>query len=368
MKRELNTLENLAHAIQESNLFFLDQAKKQVNAALTLRNWIIGHYIFEYEQSGQDRAEYGEKIYKKLAERLHLMDVKGFSFTNLHLYKRFYLAYPQIVQTLPEEFQLSDYQSNKIVQTLSEQFKGIPLIPSKELLSKLSFSHFIELIKCQTPLKQVFYETECIKNNWSVRELRRAMNSMLYERTGLSKDKKAVLESMNHNRDLKPENIFRNPYMLEFLGLDEKSSYSETALEEAIINHLQKFLIELGRGFCFESRQRRITFDNAHYRIDLVFYHRILKCHVLIDLKLRDFVAGDAGQMNLYLNYYKDNEMHENDNPPIGIILCAGKGETVVKYATGGMSENLFVSQYLTDLPTETQLKRIIDEEQSKRE
>jgi predicted nuclease of restriction endonuclease-like (RecB) superfamily len=339
-----------------------------VNVAFTLRNWIIGYYIYEYEQSGEDRAQYGEQVLKKLAERLKSMGLKGLSFSALYVCKQFYLAYPQIAKVASEHLQLTESQLNTIFQTVSGKFDDLPLISPKELISKLSFSHFIELIKCQTPLKQVFYESECIKNNWSVRELQRAMNSMLYERTGLSKDKKAVLQSMNNKNDLNPENIFRSPYMLEFLGLEEKLSYSETAMEEAIINHLEKFLIELGRGFCFESRQRRITFDNAHYRIDLVFYHRILKCHVLIDLKLRDFTPGDVGQMNFYLNYYKDNEMHENDNPPIGIILCAGKSESVVKYATGGMSQNLFVSEYLTSLPTVDELKKIISVEKSKRE
>jgi len=164
----------------------------------------------------------------------------------------------------------------------------------------------------------------------------------------------------------KPDDIFRNPYVLEFLGLEEKQTYQETDLEIAIINHLQSFLLELGRGFCFESRQKRITFDNTHYKIDLVFYHRILKCHILIDLKLGEFTHADAGQMNVYLNYYKENETHENDNPPIGVILCAGKNETLVKYATSGLSQKVFVSKYLINLPSEEQLKNIIEKEQDK--
>jgi len=165
---------------------------------------------------------------------------------------------------------------------------------------------------------------------------------------------------------MQPEDIFRNPYLLEFLGLEEKASYTETDLEEAIINHLQKFLLEMGRGFCFEARQRRITFDNTHYRIDLVFYHRILKCHVLIDLKMEEFSHGDAGQMNVYLNYYKENESEKGDNAPIGIILCAGKNESLVKYATAGLAQKIFVSKYMTNLPTEKQLMNIIKEEQGK--
>lgn len=262
--------------------------------------------------------------------------------------------------------QLPDEQLNKIVQTVSEQFKDLPVISSKELLNKLSFSHFVEFVKCETPLKRIFYETEVLKNNWSVRELQRAMNSMLYERTGLSTDKTLLLKNWETGAAPKPSEIFRNPYILEFLGLEEKASYVETDLENAIINHLQGFLLEMGRGFCFEARQRRITFDNTHYRIDLVFYQRILKCHVLIDLKLQDFTPGDAGQMNMYLNYYKENEMQSGDNEPIGIIMCAGKNETLVKYATSGLSEKVFVSKYLINLPTEKQLKEIIEEEQNK--
>ena len=189
---------------------------------------------------------------------------------------------------------------------------------------------------------------------------------MLFERTGLSTDKENVVEKYGNEADLKPEEIFRNPYLLEFLGLEEKPSYTETDLEEAIISHLQNFLLEMGRGFCFEARQKRITFDNTHYRIDLVFYQRILKCHVLIDLKIGEFTHADAGQMNVYLNYYKENEMQKEDNAAVGIILCAGKNETLVKYATAGLSQKVFVSKYMINLPSEKELEKIIQEEQQK--
>lgn len=217
-------------------------------------------------------------------------------------------------------------------------------------------------------LKRVFYETEAIRNNWSVRELQRAMNSMLFERTGLSKDKESVLEKHRQGSGLKPEDVFRNPYILDFLGLAENISYVETDLEQAIINHIQSFLLEMGQGFCFEARQKRITFDNTHYRIDLVFYHRILKCHILLDLKMTEFSHADAGQMNVYLNYYKENECQNGDNDPIGIILCAGKNETLVKYATMGLSQKIFVSKYLMNLPSEEELQKIIEEEKEKRQ
>jgi predicted nuclease of restriction endonuclease-like (RecB) superfamily len=235
------------------------------------------------------------------------------------------------------------------------------------LLNKLSFSHFIELLRAETTLGRSFYEIQTIKNNWGIRELKRAINSMLYERTGMSKDKKTVLENSQVPSDLKPEDLFRNPYLLEFLGLEEKSSYSETDLETTIITHLQAFLLEMGKGFCFEARQKRITFGNTHYRIDLVFYHRILKCHVLIDLKMDNFSHADAGQMHMYLNYFKENETGEGDNPPVGIILCAGKDEALAKYATMGLPQKVFVSKYLLNLPSEIELQRIIKEEQEKK-
>ncbi|HEY0611664.1 MAG TPA: PDDEXK nuclease domain-containing protein [Chitinophaga sp.] len=363
---KVNNLEGLAKTIQQTNQLFLNQVQRQVNTAMTLRNWMIGYHIFEYEQKGEDRAQYGERLYRKLAERLRAQGIKGLSYTALHLYKQFYLTYPQIVQTASEYFQVNDYQLSRIVQTVSEQFDHAPTTPTHVLINKLSFSHFVELIKCEMPLKRVFYETETIKNDWPVRELQRAINSMLFERTGLSSDKRAVLESFGQENGIKPDNFLRNPYVLEFLGLQENLSFQETDLEGAIINHLQNFLLEMGRGFCFEARQKRITFDNTHYRIDLVFYHRILKCHILLDLKLGDFTPADAGQMNVYLNYYKENEMQEGDTHPIGIILCAGRNETLVKYATAGLPQKVFVSKYLINLPSEKQLKEIIEEEQGK--
>jgi predicted nuclease of restriction endonuclease-like (RecB) superfamily len=361
-----NNLEHLVGSIQQANQFFLDQVQKQVNTALTLRNWVVGYYIVEYEQNGEDRAEYGEQLYEKLAVRLKKARIRGLSFTTLHLCKQLYGAYPQILQAVTEELQLTHLQHNRILPSLTEESKQVKNTPTSMLLNRLSFTHFVELIKADTSLKRIFYETEAIRNNWSVRELQRAMSSMLFERTGLSKDREAVLEKYRNGTGLKPEDVFRNPYLLEFLGLEEKTSYVETDLEQAIINHLQTFLLEMGKGFCFEARQKRITFDNTHYRIDLVFYHRILKCNILIDLKLGQFTHADAGQMNVYLNYYKENEIYEGDNPPIGIILCAGKNETLVKYATSGLAHHVFVSKYMINLPSEAELAKIITEEQEK--
>jgi predicted nuclease of restriction endonuclease-like (RecB) superfamily len=280
MPRKTGGMSELVLAIGKANQFFRDQTQRQVNTSLTLRNWIIGFFIVEYEQNGRDRAEYGEKLIRTISERLKDAGIKGLSYVSLQLFKRFYSTYPQLATVVKSRYQAIDYQYSGIVQTVSEQSEDGHV---SELLNKLSFSHFIELIGVDG-LKRAFYETEAIANNWSVRELQRAMDSMLFERTGLSKDKELVLEKHRKGTGLTPDDIFRSPYMLDFLGLEEKAAYVETDLEGAIIEHLQSFLLEMGRGFCFEARQKRITFDNTHYRVDLVFYHRLLKCHVLIDL------------------------------------------------------------------------------------
>lgn len=297
----------LAGRISDTNTFFLERARKQVNWAHTIRNWIIGCYIVEYEQNGEDRAAYGKQLFDRLAEDLKRSGMAGMSATNLRLFRQFYLLYPQIHQTLSDEFKSVDYHRIMGGLTMPVTRPVRWSHPARELLSKLSFSHFIELFKADSDAKRFFYEAEILRNNWSVRELQRAMNSLLFERTGLSKHKQPDWEGTK-SEALVPERFFRDPYMLEFLQLEEKSQYTESDLEASIINHLQSFLLELGKGFCFEARQKRITFDNTHYRIDLVFYHRILKCHVLVDLKIGEFSHADAGQMNVYLNYYRENE------------------------------------------------------------
>ena len=359
-------LTDLVVNINDVHNFFQQQAVKQVDTMLTLRNWVIGFYLVEYEQLGADKAVYGTKLYATLAQKLKAQKIKGLSRSNLHLYKQFYQTYPQIVQTLSGQFKLLEKIIYKQTSVMAK-VEVSPLSPNiKLLLNKLSFSHFIEFLKCDTPIQRAFYETFSLKNQWTVRDLQRARNSLLFERTGLSTDKEAVLQNSQTQDTFSINDIIRNPYILEFLELSEKHAYKEEDLEEAIITHLHDFLIELGQGFCFEARQKRLTFDNTHYRIDLVFFHRLLRCHVLIDLKIGDFVPADAGQMNMYLNYYQDNEMQEGDNPPVGIILCAGKNENLVKYATTGLSEQLFVSKYLIQLPNEQDLKAIIEQEQAK--
>lgn len=357
-------------------------AVRQVNNLLTMRNILIGYYIVEFEQNGADRAEYGANTINSLAARLkHL---KGFSAPQLYKFRDFYNCYPNILSAVLIKLQNVDIHDNRILSAVSikldEQsatnkniFPTVSVISSmapknelsfepEVLLSTLSFTHFVELLNIKDSLKRSFYEVQTIKNNWGARELGRAINTMLYERTGLSSDKEQVVKNFKSDSSSIAE-VIKTPYFLEFIGLEEKPQYSETDLEQAIINHLQTFLTELGRGFCFEARQKRITFDNKHYRIDLVFYHRILKCHILIDLKIGSFDHADAGQMNMYLNYFAKNEITKGDNPPVGIILCADKNDSLVEYTTTGLSNEVFVSEYMVQLPSQAELENFIKRE-----
>jgi predicted nuclease of restriction endonuclease-like (RecB) superfamily len=384
----MQTLENISSQIEEIHSYFSDYANKQVNYAYTLRNWLIGMYLFEFEQKGKERAEYGDQLYRNIALKLKEKNVKGMSFTSLHTFKKFFQTYPSIVQLLPEQFLIIENQPIGIVQSATEQFiseskaiiqstigqfkidknqvKSIALENPKLFLSKISFTHIVEFVKLEVQLQRSFYEIQTIKNNWTVRQLQREMNSLLYERIGLSTDKELMYDKIKNDSFSSFSEIIKAPYLLEFMGIPEKSHFSESDLEQGIINHLQQFLIELGRGFCFEARQKRISFNNRHYKIDLVFYHRILKCHILIDLKLGEFDHSDAGQMNVYLNYFKENEMAENDNPPVGIILCSQKDNALVHYATGSLSQEIFVSKYKLQLPTEEELRELIESDVNK--
>ncbi|MDR0799079.1 MAG: PDDEXK nuclease domain-containing protein [Dysgonamonadaceae bacterium] len=361
-----NNFDKLIDNVYQTHHLLQKNAQRTVNYFLVIKNWMTGFYIVEYEQKGEDRAKYGERLIEEMSKRLKYKGLKGYSPMSLRNSRAFYRTYPQIQQTLSVELQQSGinlykslpFNALQIQQSMNVELPEEHPIPNKLLLSRLSFSHFLELIRKDDPLERLFYEVETIKNNWSVRELERAMNTALYVRTGLSKDKEAVIAKFKNQKPAQNADVIRDPYFLEFLGLKEHSQYSESELEQAILDHLQQFLIELGAGFCFEARQKRITFDNTHYHIDLVFYHRILKSHILIDLKLGKFDHADAGQMAVYLNYYKNNEMAEGDNPPIGLILCGDKSETLAKYATAGMDNQLFVSKFLVNLPE----KRVLEE------
>jgi len=242
-----------------------------------------------------------------------------------------------------------------------------PAALSPRLVLQFSWSQLQELTRLDDPLKRAFYENECLTGNWSVRQLQRQIGSLLYERTGLSRNKKAVVARAHRQEPRSAiEELIRDPYVLEFTGLADRSDYHESDLEKALLDHLQRFLLELGAGFCFEARQFRVTIGNKHDYVDLVYYHRRLRCHLLLDLKVRPFSHRDAGQMNFYLNYFKHQMMDAGDQPPVGIILCSDRDRTEMEYATSGMDNKLFVSRYLTVLPSAEQLRRFVETDRAR--
>lgn len=374
-----NTLQSTLQTLDQQ---FKIEAGKSVNRLLTIKNWLFGFYIVEFQQNGEDRAAYGTQLLDKLAENL---DVKGLSARNLKLYRQFYLTYVHLkpavytfLKKIPTNKSLllqkntTDYQYHRIMQSAIAQFEQpsgkiafSSLSPSPEkLLSHLSYTHFSLLLTCDSPLQRAFYEIECIRGAWSVRELKRQIKTLLYERTGLSNDKEELIGRIHEQVEpLQVADFIRSPYVFEFLELPNKLLFEESEFEQALINHLQEFLIELGNGFCFEARQKRVLFGDDWHFIDLVFYHRILKCHILIDLKIEGFKPAFVGNMNAYLNYYKEEIKRPEDYPPIGLILCTNKEEAAVRYALGGLDEQLFVSQYKVLLPDEAVLKAFIERE-----
>lgn len=299
-----------------------------INTGLVTTYWQIGQHIVEFEQQGQASAEYGQKLLDHLSQDLKLKHGKGFSVSNLQRFRQFYLLNPNYA-------------------TLSHN---------------LSWSHHVELLKISNDTERDFYTKQTIAAKWSVRELMRQKDSGLFLRLAVSKSKTEVLELANrHALITKPEDVQRDSYVFEFLNLPEREHYSERDLETALCTHLEQFLLELGKGFTFVGRQYRITLNNTHYKVDLVFYHRILRCFVLIDLKINDVKHHDIGQMNMYMGYFAAEENIEGENPPIGIILSKDKDELLVKYATYGMDTNLFVQKYQLYLPNEEELRREIE-------
>ena len=298
-----------------------------VNNTITETYWQIGKYIVETEQDGKIKAAYGKKLLTTLSHELTLRLGKGYSRPNLNNMRKFYLKYPNC-------------------QMVSD---------------KLSWSHICELIKLDDDLERSFYERQTVNENWSVRELQRQIDSALFLRLAVSRDKEGILSLAQRGIEVqKPEDVIKSTYTLEFLNLPESSQYTESDLEQRLIDNLQKFLLELGKGFTFVGRQYKITINNVHYHVDLVFYHRILKCFVLIDLKKNSVRHEDIGQMNMYLGYFATEENMPDDNAPIGIIMSRNKDELLVEYATYGMDSNLFVSKYELYLPNREDLERLV--------
>jgi predicted nuclease of restriction endonuclease-like (RecB) superfamily len=349
--------EGLVTAIAQAHDSAQQQAVRAVNRALTLRNWLVGYHIVEYEQHGSDRAQYGERLLDELAHDLRRRIGKGFTKRYLEMFRQFYRRYP-IAQSLIS--QLGVYlPSPPSVSLTALEWQDDAYFA--RLLRELPWTHFIELIRMDDPLKRAFYEVEMLRNRWSVRELKRQIDSLLYERVGLSRDKEGMLALAKEGELVTdPAEMIRDPYVFEFLGLKREERYSESQLERALLDHVQEFLLEMGKGFCFVARQLRVTFDNEHYYLDLLLYNRRLKCLVAIDLMRGQFRHEYAGAMNFYLNYLKAEEMEAGENSPIGIILCSEKNEAHVEYALGGVSNKVFVSRYLLQLPTTEELEAFL--------
>lgn len=325
------------------------QAVKAVNIGLTFRNWLIGAHIHHYELAGADRAAYGDKLLSRLAEQLATAGVSNCDRRQLYRYLRFFRSYPQIVGTLSPQFAALQPPSSVGTKVGTPSPQSADALP---LITRLSYSHIEELVELEDPLQRAFYETEALRGNWSVRELKRQIASQYFERSGLSTDKAALAKLAHAGAEpASSRQIVRDPYVFEFLGLKPREVMSEGHLEDALLDKLQDFLLELGHGFCFEARQKRLLIGGEHFFVDLVFYHRILKCHVLIELKNDAFKHEHLGQLNSYVAYYQKHEMAEGDQPPVGILLCTRKNEELVEYALAGMSSQLFVSRYQVQLP-----------------
>jgi len=355
-------------------------AVRSIDEILTLRNWLIGAWIVAYEQEGADRARYGEGLIDALAVAFKTRNVGGLGRSNLKNYRQIALIWPTLgirhgETRLPSDIRQTLSGESQIWQTLSAE--SLPVLPAGggvlpwqddawmlRLRRELSFSHLLELTRASDPLARAFYEVQALAHRWSVRELKRQRDSMLFERVGLSRDREAVLALANEGRLLDTATAtVRDPYVLEFLGLPERRAYSESDLEAALVDHLQEFLLELGGDFAFLGRQYRVTVGGRHHFIDLLFFHRRLRCLVAIDLKIGAFGHEDAGQMNFYLSYLRENVSLADESPPVGIVLCADKDAEEVHYATGNLDHKVFVSRYLTRLPTEQQLRDWLAEE-----
>jgi predicted nuclease of restriction endonuclease-like (RecB) superfamily len=388
--------EILVNSIQQTHQSFQQQAVKAVNINLTIRNWLIGYYIVEFEQKGEDRAKYGEQLIATIALNVK---IKGLAETNLKLCRQFYNLYPGILlalfrnseiwlpfnirQLLTDELQKATHGTNEISQSLTDESQLIAKLPLLtvqsdqnlpagdlyylSLIERSSFTHFVELLKIEDKTKRRFYELLILKTTPSVKELQRQINTLAYERTGLSLNTESAFSQLQQKIDLQqPGDAVKSVYFFDFLGLKVNQLLEEKDLETALINHLQEFILELGHGFCFEARQQRMLIDDEYYFVDLVFYHRILKCHVLIDLKIDAFKHAHLSQLNAYVAYYREEVKKEDDNPPIGILLCTEKGKKLVEYALSGMDEKHFVSKYLLQLPDKEQLAGFIQQEIAK--
>ncbi len=329
--------EELSHTVEDNQLFsqikqVLDEARRQVartvNTTIVNAYWQVGKYIVEYEQQGNDRAEYGKGVIKKLSIRLMKEYGSGFTVTNLKVMRQFYLCYP----------------------------KG------HALRDQLSWTHWRALLTVQNEIIRNYYLQECIAGHWSTRQLERQINTMYYERMLASRDKVVVMAEIEQSapKTLQPREIIHDPFILEFLGIKQGEHFLEGDLEQMLISKLQHFLLELGRGYSFVARQKRISLGDKHFYIDLVFYNIPARCYVLIDLKIDELTHQDLGQMQMYVNYYTRELMNPGDNPPVGIVLCAEKNDAVVRYTLPEGENQIFAAKYMTYLPTQEEIRQLL--------
>jgi predicted nuclease of restriction endonuclease-like (RecB) superfamily len=371
----------LAQQIESIHEALQTNAVNAVNRHITFRNWVIGLYIVKYQQKGEDRAKYGNKLLEKLAMKFSKTTLKGLTAPELSRCRQFYITYPSILGTVSQESVILQLDAS-ILGTLSQEFEPIPvrvLAKSEDidtalftkhynqLFSTTSYSHFSELIKISDIYKRTYYELLVCKTTISVRELRDSINTLSYERTGLSKNKNLSLQTIASKiKPTKPADAIKDFYFFNFLNLPNVDVVDETQLETALLNHLEKFILELGNGFCFEARQKRILIGDEYFFIDMVFYHRILKCHVLVELKVDKFNAAHATQLKNYIKYYNKEVKMKGDNPTIGILLVTDKNKALVEFTMDGLTEKMFVSKYAIELPTKRQLENFIKRELKK--
>lgn len=327
---------------------------KSVNQTMIYTYFELGRMIVDFEQEGEKKAEYGKEILKNLSEKLAQNFGKGFSVNNLENMRRFYLAYSK--KELKDKKAISENVSRKL-----EEVKNEVRVSDFKSNFKLSWSHYLKLIRIEDQNERNFYEIEAIQNAWTLKELQRQFDSALYQRLALSRDKDQIKELSKKGQIItKPSDALKDPYILEFIGLPEQKNYSESDLEQELIDKLEHFLLELGKGFTFVARQKRISFDEKHFRIDLVFYNRLLKCFVLIDLKIGELKHQDIGQIQMYVNYYDRFVKLDEENKTIGIILCQDKNDTLVEITLPEDNEQIFASKYKTILPSKDELKKLI--------
>ena len=374
----------LVNQIQQTNNILQQEVFVAINKAIPCRAWLTGFYIVEYEQNGKDRAKYGEHLLQKLSKRL---GEKSFGLSSLKNYRLFYLYYPNLKNIIIEyisnsyknkhflELANSITKSQSAIDQLNIHSNDIVIYHKNEeitinpylLFTRLSYTHIIQLLHLDDNLQRTFYAAESIRGTWSVRELKRQIDTNYFVRSGWSEKPQLLSNRIKKRNELQQVEIdIKNPYYFEFLGLSPKDAIDENDLESAIISNLKNFILELGMGFCLEEEQKRLLIDDRYYKVDLVFYHRILKCHCIVELKAHRLDYSDIAQINMYIEYYRKNYMQEDDNPPIGLLLCTEYGKEMVEYLTPFINKQVFVAKYELQLPSVEKIRRFIMNENKK--